>query len=394
MKKINKINIIFVLLFFACFAKAQTINDILKQIEQNNTVLAASRQSGEAEKTGNKTGIYPANPEIEYHYLWGNNSIVGNRTDFSATQSFDFPTTYHYKQKVSDGKNMQVDVKYQIECKKVLLEAKRLCIELIYQDNYFSELEKRLLHARQISDAYQSKYDKGEANILDLNKAKLNLLNVEKEVNTLKIEKDLLKAELIRLNGGNAIIFTSMSYDTEILPADFEQWYGLIKNNNLSIRYLEQEMELSKKTEKLQRSMNLPKFSAGYMSEKLANEHFQGVTVGVSIPLWENKNTVKQIKARTIAYQAAGNDAVFRFYNESKALYQKAAKLRQITSDYNKNMTSINSSDLLKKALDAGELSLINYIQELSIYYDAINTMLQTERDYQLIIAELKQWEL
>ncbi len=394
MKILNKLGITFLLLILFSQAKAQTISDILNQIEQNNTVLAALRQSGEAEKINNKTGIYLANPEVEYHYLWGNNSSVGNRTDFSATQSFDFPTAYHHKQKVSDGKNMQVDIQYQIECKKTLLGAKQVCIELIYSNIYSLELEKRLQHAREIAKAYQSKFDKGEANILDLNKAKFNLLNAEKEINTIRTESDLLKAELIRLNGGNVIDFSLMSYETEILPSDFEQWYSSIKDNNLSIRYLQQEVDLSKKTEKLQRSMNLPKFFAGYMSEKLIDEHHQGVTVGVSIPLWENKNTVKQIKAQTLAYQTAESDAGFRFYNKTKALYQKAIKLRQIASDYGKSMESVNSSELLKKALDAGELSLISYIQELGIYYDAINNLLQTERDYQLAVAEMKQWEL
>ncbi|MDR3061911.1 MAG: transporter, partial [Dysgonamonadaceae bacterium] len=144
----NKLKIIIVLLFFTSIIKARTIQDILLQIEQNNTVLASLRQSGEAERIGNKTGIYLENPEVEYHYLWGNNSSIGNRTDFSATQSFDFPTAYHYKQKISENKNIQVDTKYRIECQKILLEAKRICIELIYLNVYSSELEKRLQHAR------------------------------------------------------------------------------------------------------------------------------------------------------------------------------------------------------------------------------------------------------
>lgn len=389
----NNIKILVTLLFISGVVKAQTIGDILRQIEQNNTVLASLRQYGEAEKIGNKTGIYPANPEVEYHYLWGNSSNIGNRTDFNATQSFDFPTAYHYKQKISENKNIQIDTKYRIECQKILLEAKRTCIELIYLNIYSSELDKRLQYARQIADAYQSKYDNGEANIIDLNKAKLGLLNIEKQSGILQADRELLKSELIRLNGGNSIDFTSMNYDIDPLPSDFEQWYVLIKDNNLSIRYLQQETELSKKSEKLQRALNLPKFFAGYMSEKVMNEHFQGVTIGISVPLWENKNTVKQIKARTLANQATENDANFRFYNETKALYRKAEKLHQIISGYTKNMIAVNNSELLKKALDTGELSLINYIQELSIYYEAVNNLFETEKEYHLIVAEMRQWE-
>ncbi|GHT71256.1 transporter [Bacteroidia bacterium] len=388
----NNIKILIVLLFITGVTKAQTIGDILRQIEQNNTVLASLRQYGEAEKIGNKTGIYPANPEVEYHYLWGNKSNIGNRTDFSATQSFDFPTAYHYKQKISENKNIQIDTKYRIECQKILLEAKRICIELIYLNIYSSELDKRLQHARQIAGAYQSKYDNGEANIIDLNKAKFSLLNIEKQSGILQVDRELLKSELIRLNGGNSIDFMLMNYDTEPLPSDFEQWYASIKDNNLFIKYLQKETELSKKNEKLQRALNLPKFFAGYMSEKVMTEHFQGVTVGVSIPLWENKNTVKQIKARTLANQATENDANFRFYNETKALYRKAVKLRQIITDYTKNMIVVNNSELLKKALDTGELSLIDYMQELSIYYESVNNLFETEKKYHLIVAEMKQW--
>jgi hypothetical protein len=105
--------------FYASCIYAQ--QSVLEQIEQNNTVLSALRKQAEAEKTGNKTGIYPANPEVEFHYLWGNRPETGNRIDFSASQSFDFPTAYHYKKKISDTQNQQVDLKYRIERKTVLL---------------------------------------------------------------------------------------------------------------------------------------------------------------------------------------------------------------------------------------------------------------------------------
>ncbi len=385
---------ILLLICSASYVMGQNIENVLQEVELNNTVLSALKKQVEAEKAGNKSGIYPENPEVEYHYLWGNEEEPGNRTDFSASQRFDFPTSYYHKKKVSDGKNQQVEQKYRIERKNVLLEAKQVCIQLIYQNALLGELQNRLSHAQEIAGAYQKRFDKGEVNILENNKAKLNLLNAQKEINTATAEKQSLEAELLRLNGGKEISFPVTSYDPVPLPSDFKQWYADNHINNSLLQYLEQETAINKQNEKLQRSMNLPKLSIGYMSEKVRTEQFQGVTIGMSIPLWENKNTVKQIKAQTIASQAASDDAENRQYNQSKALYEKAGRLNETLITYKEYMNNINSSDLLKKALDAGEISLIEYMTERGIYYETVNYVLGTERDYQLLVAELKEWEL
>ena len=65
------------------------MNDVLHAIEENNTALKALRESTDAEKLNNRTGIFLSNPEVEVGYLWGNPAEIGNRTDFSITQSVD-----------------------------------------------------------------------------------------------------------------------------------------------------------------------------------------------------------------------------------------------------------------------------------------------------------------
>ena len=155
-----------------------SVDKILSEVEKNNTSLSALRKSLDAEKIGNKTGIYVQNPEFEFHYLWGSNDEIGNRTDFSITQSLDFPTAYSYKKQISNIRNEQVEVEYQKEKQDVLLETRLLCYDLIYTNALMAELSKRLAHAQSIADSYKAKFDIGEANILEYNKAQLNFLNI------------------------------------------------------------------------------------------------------------------------------------------------------------------------------------------------------------------------
>lgn len=386
----RKIIICIALLFVGISLSAQQA--ILEQIEENNTVLSALRTQANAEKIENRTGLNPENPEVGFGYLWGNQKE--NRTDFEVTQTFDFPTAYHNKRKVADIRNQQVEIRYRIERKDILLEARAICIQLIFQNALSAQLKERWDLAQEIMNSYQKMFNQGDVSILDLNKTKYELLDARKTYRESILEQEFLQAELVRLNGGKPIELKEIRFEDVILPLDFDQWYADQKIKNADLLLAGQEVSLSKQNEKLQRSLNLPKLSAGYVSEKVAAEHFQGVSVGVSIPLWENKNTVKQIKAQTLANQELEYDANLKDYHQKKALYNKALNYQEMLNANRQFDSADNTPSLLKKSLDAGEISLIEFILELGIHYDLIEKMLETEKELHLAYAELMQWEV
>lgn len=374
-------------------AQAQvSFDNVLKEIEINNTTLKAYREKANADKIGNKTGINMANPEVEFGYLWGSPSGEGNRVDLNVTQSFDFPTAYRYKTQLSDEKNQQVDMIYDQQKVEILQQARLICVELVYQTKMNKILLDRLKQARELSDAYQKSFDQGNIDVLERNKTKLNLLNAEKALQINEVDLNLSKSELQRLNGG-LDVGEFNRYSDFTFPLNFIEWFAIVKANNPSLRVAEQEVTLSRKQEQLTRALNLPKITAGYASERVSGTTFQGVSVGVSIPLWEGKNTVKHQKAQTVALQMQHEDSELQFRNTLKNQYDKAKKLSLLLKEYEDALSVTSSQDLLKIALDKGQLSLINYLLELSVYYETVDKYLETERDYQLAVAELQQWE-
>ena len=367
------------------------IDSVLAQIERNNTTLAALQKRANADKIGNKRGNYLQNPEIEFNYLWGN-EVTGNRTDFSAKQTFDFPTAYGYKNQISNIKNEQVELEYQKQRKELLLNARLICYDLIYTNALKLELTNRLNHAQSIADAYKSKFEIGETNILEYNKAQLNWLNLSKTMESLTIEQEALQAELTLLNGGVPVNLTENEFQVIVLPTDFEQWYVQAEQINPLLNWLKKEVELMQKQISLNKALSMPKFQAGYMSESLIGQDFKGITVGLSIPLWENKNTVKYAKANAISLDNMAADNKIQLYSHLKMLHTKSISLQKSANDYKSKLASFNNSELLRKALDKGEISLINYMVELSIYYESVNNLLELERDLNKAIAELNQY--
>lgn len=391
MKK-QTIIIISILALSANLWAQNTIDKILDEIEQNNTTLIALRKSVDADKIGNKTGIYLSNPEVEFAYLWGSPTVIGNRTNVSIKQSFDFPTAYKFKNKISDIKNEQAELEYIKQQKDLFLQTKNICFDLIYTNALNAEFLKRLNHAESIANAYHAKLDMGEANILEYNKAQLNLLNLQNKLESLEIERIVFLSQLKGLNGGLSIDFTTAAFEQLELAPDFEQWYSTAEKSNPILNWLKQELALNQTQEQLNKAQALPKFQAGYMSEALSTEQFRGVVVGLTLPLWENKNKVKYAQAQTLALESIEADRKLQFYIHLNTLHTKVYSLQKNLEEYRSLLLAFDSSELLMKALDQGEISLIDYMLELSIYYESVNTLLEMERDLNKTYAELNQF--
>ena len=224
---------------------------------------------------------------------------------------------------------------------------------------------------------------------MERNKSQVNLTTVENELNNINIERQALLTQLKALNGGLDLSFNETTILSAPLPLAFDEWFAVAESQNPAMQYLSKQIDIDKEQIKLNRSLGMPKFSAGYASEKIVGEHFRGISVGVSIPLWENKNKVKHAKAQLRSAEAVLQDGKIQFYNHLQQLYAKSQGLQQNAAKYRQTLKSHNNESLLKKSLDLGEISLLTYLLEAEYYYDTVNKALEAERDYQLTLAEL-----
>ena len=192
----------------------------------------------EARKIGNRTEIFLHDPEVEFNYLWGYPSVIGNRTDVVVSQSFDFPTAYGHRRNIADLKNVNAELAYKSERINLLLSAKQTCIELVYYNGLIAVFSQRLENAQKIAETYKIRLDKGDANILEYNKARLNLASMQAELASMQAEQVALQAELRRLNNGKDIELPDDKFYADVLPADFDEWYSGMESVNSLLQYV------------------------------------------------------------------------------------------------------------------------------------------------------------
>ena len=291
---------------------------------------------------------------------------------------------------MADAQNGLLDVEYRAGRMAVLLEAKQACIQLIYYNALKAELEQRLAHAQAVADFYDRQLADGNANRLEVNKARLSLSAAQGELRRNEVERANLLSELQRLNGGEPIAFDQAVYAQPVLPQDFEAWYDEAAAANPALAYARQNVELKRREMKLGKLSGLPQISAGYMSELVPESNFRGITLGLSVPLWSNRNRVKQAKAAVVAAELQQKDATVQFYERLRNQYDRTLGLQRTAGEYRKALAELDNTQLLRKALDAGEISLLDYIVELGLYYTTVDEALAAERDYELALTELQ----
>jgi outer membrane protein TolC len=377
-------------------AAQSTFESTLSDIAANNKTLLKNRQVWEARKLEYNTGLTPANPVVEFDYLFATPANAGNQTDFTVSQAFDFPTAYSRRRKLADEQVKQADFYLTSARQDILLEAKTTCITLVYNNKRLTQLTKRLEAAETMVKNFQVRLDKGEGNILDLNKATLQLIELKREHNNTLSSINQLNYKLTELNGGEEIVFKDTVYP--LLPPipPFEELEKIYEQNDPERKILEQQKVVTQSNLALSRSLALPKIEFGYHYQGILGQTYNGVHTGVSIPLWENKNVVQQRKAEVAAAELDMDAHINEHYFHIKHLYEEYVNLKTILEAYEaaKIDTSSRNRILLNKAFALGEISSTEYFMETSYYYTALDSFLETEREYHEAVAALLKYQL
>lgn len=382
-------------LTLAINATAQSnMDSVLSSVLRNNKTIQANVQYWEAQKLHYRTGLALPNPTAEFDYLIGSPANAGNQTDFTITQSFDFPTAYIKKNQLSKQQIAQAEFQVAATRQDVLLEVKKTCIELVYRNKLQVQLEQRKQNTEKLWSDFKTKLEKGDGNILDVNKAQLQLIEIKKEYQENISAILQLNTKLTELNGGIAISFTDTVYpQTQVIPP-FEQLGPEYESNDPHRKILEQEKIVSQKQVEVNKSLWLPKIEAGYHYQGILGQKFNGVHTGITIRLWENRNTVKAQKSNLLFADLELHDHRNERYHRIKQLYDKYENLKITLTEYQAILTTLNNTVLLNKALALGQISTIEYFMEANYYTHAYNNFLKTEMEYYEVIAELFKYQL
>ncbi len=364
-----------------------TSDSLMKAIREHNRTLQTAWETYQVAMLQAGTGNTPPDPEVELGYLYGSPTELGNRVDFSITQQVDFPTAYIYKSRLRKIRTTQAELDYIIVRQQVMLQAKQLWIEHIYLNQRKNLLEKRLLQAKTINEHFKQKLESGEVSHLAYSQSNLQLASIRSEFDQVLMEIRNTELTWTDISGGIDVEIrdTIFPLPIEIIP---DSVLNVYQNSPHMLRYT-QELQSKEEEKKLVVSETLPRLKAGYYSESVLDVKFKGFQVGITVPLWENSNRIKQAKSEiTFAQQDAQ-----RFTNlqqrEVKQNLEQLESLRTRTRVLEEALGTGRPLELLALSLENGEISMSEYFYASDFYFQNQQLLLQYRRDLLVQEAEL-----
>ncbi len=382
------------LISFGLFAQNSEIEKVLQEVEKNNKELQAFLSLIESKKLELKSLNNLPDPQLGAFYLpWGDHN-TGDYSEFQISQTFEFPTVYSTRKSLIKRQQTQLELEYKSKRQAILLTAEKRCLELIYLNKKQALEQKRVQQAKQVFNQLKELYEKEEVGILDYNKAKVAWMQEQFKVSQIEVEQKNLLLLLKNLNGNIALNFNQTGYSNSLFIASVDSVWQKKKELDPEILQLQMEEEIALANVKLNKQKGLPNLTAGFNYQGVANSNYSGVYGGISIPLWSNRNKVKAAKASYNFQQLNTNSQVLRFYSDFEKQYNEYEILLSKFKEYQETLSGLNSDALLLKSYELGEISFMEYYIELKFYQDAMNAMVEMERQLHQQKADILKYKL
>lgn len=365
------------------YAQESNIDTVLRAVSRNNKAIAVHNAEISAETLNLKTQNNLQDPIFNYDFITGSPSTAGNQTEITFTQEFDMPSVYKARSNAVKAFEKFGNSQLALNKQQLLLNAKLICLELIYRTKLKVALGNQEAKYNAILESFEKKLHIGTGNAIDVNKAKVQLIDIRSKFQDNEKEIIRLQSQLQYLNGGNAISFKSLVYPLVALDQGTE---------NLTLNEWKESINaLGEAKIAVAKKGALPKFELGYHYQAVLDQNFQGGLIGISIPLWSNRNKIAQAKSSKRADEIKYEEFVTNLKTEEEQAKQTFHLTKDMMEQYKPLLTTDNGAKLLEKAFELGQINVFDYFLETNYYNDLELKYLEIEFNHQQSIAILQR---
>lgn len=379
-------------------AAAQDITGILQSIERNNKELQAAKKSGEAQMLELKEQNTLDDTSIEYSPFFKSGASGVASSELVVKQGFDFPTLYASRSKAEKRQQAVTDLKWLAVRRDVLAAAKALCLDLILINQERALLDKRRDNAARLLAMAEKRLSHDDGTILDVNKVKMERMNIETEVLANTAARNTALEALRAINGNIPLAIDMTEYPSTAAshPSSAIDYQALLSNAvaaELTLRTAEAEVAASQQDVKVNRMGLLPRLEIGYRRNTDGSEASNGFMVGASLPLFSGKSKIKTAKARLEETSLNLNNTRIQTESRIRSLISELQQTRSAADVYDTDLLN-TTLDLLYKAVEGGEITIMEYYVEADAIYKNLQAHLKLENQCQKILAEITRNEL
>lgn len=365
----------------------------VEQIVSASPKVRSVTMSATSEQLQARMSNMLSDPEVEGGYQWGRKD-VGNKWEVSVTQSFDWPGVYRARAKSVGYQSEALAALIQDTENDVRAEAAVTLIDYVWAVKRVHVAENILQQMQALEESYQKAFQHGETTILEVNKTKLTRIEASRNhtgaLSYLNAVRESARAM------APAIDMDSLLMCITDFPAQqlftLQQYRDAVTDRDPALRSLSLAADASVSEVTVARRSLMPGFRVGYSHICELGDHFNGISFGLNLPVFSSR---KKVSAAAASAQAAGMEYSIARAESMARVYSQVAQAEALAGEidsYGAVATDQRPVQLLRKALDGGEINLLTYLQEIAYFNDAAMNYLDLQKEYHTVLAGLNRY--
>ncbi len=387
-----------------------TVQDLIAYAYQNNPSIREVREAWrETVEQYRITTGYP-DPEIRFtHFPEPIETRLGPQDWIaSLNQKIPFPGKLTQAGKVVETEARVAHIKLDRTVKGVMASVRRSFYELLYirtAQKVVARNLKRLEHLRKVGE---TAYTRDRAALMDMVKAQSQLGQIRYDGILLE---ELERTEKTRLNG-----FLNRAPDARIgkfvegkfqpVVFNLKDLYRLAEANQEDLRIARALVDRADAKAELARLENLPDFNVGVSYSSIgqpdvpvqpqdAGRDGLGFQVGMTIPLWFDKNSGRVAKAQAGIRRAKAAEEVATTEIRTRVhdLFFRLNNAQRLILLYRDDLLpqAIKSMEIAETWYREGQASFSDFVETQAVYYNFQLSLARASADYGKVLASLEQ---
>lgn len=375
--------------------KASEFDDIVAALMKNDAQLELSRRKAASDIESLGLGNMLPDPEAEFEFL--DSKTAEKKYNLTVAQGFEWPGVYDARKQHAALQRTALDLNYEIECNDRRLKLQTLLIDIVAANLTIENLTSAVDGCDRLMKVLETEYGKGNISILEVNKVRVELADFRLQLSEAINTKDELLGELtaaavvaseiedkcVRLNMFPLMELKSKEYYTESA-----------RLNSPQLRLARNQALVAKSQEKVTNRSTLPGFNAGYRLSHEDGTLFNGFVVGVSVPVWRASKERKSAGSQAVTAKFAEETELMKLEKNIESQYKNVVNLKTTMAQYGEALAAGDYMPLLKKAYDAGAISLTEYVLDINFYVDAASRYIELQRRYCNALANLARFDV
>jgi cobalt-zinc-cadmium resistance protein CzcA len=374
------------------------LEQITQQAIQNNGSVRTGTYEVSLQKSIKRTSSDIGKTNVSL--LYGQYNSLSRDNNITITQSIPFPTVISTQAALGRANIRGSELRLAATKNQVTYNVRSLYYQLLYLKARQRQLEQQDSIFTQFAKASELRFKTGETNLLEKSTAESRLLEVKtfRQQNKSDIEIAINQLQTL-LNSQEPVDIS----DSVLVKREFNAEYDSVQlANNPLLAYFRQQIEVGQRAKALEKSRLLPDFTLGYFSQTLQGNQtvngseryfgrdyrFQGLQVGVSIPLWIFPQR-ERIKGAEINRQIAQSNFDYERKNlegQYKQAIEQYLKFKNSLNYYQQN--GLPTADLIIQNAQKGfQSGAIGYVE----VFQALNQALSVKFSYLDVLNEYNQ---